>query len=102
MTTWRLESMWTRTLSTTISTSSGSNGGSSLAMPGLSHARRAGRPAGTPAARGRPRADDDAARHAGHEAPDMGEEGDAALGAGQPERAEPVDQLEDEPEAQDD
>src|SRR5439155_14634309 len=87
MTTWRLESMWTRTLSTTISMSPS-------AMPGLSHAGRAERP-------GSPGPEGDGDERAGDEAADVGEERDAALGIRPAERGDPVDELEDEPETQD-
>src|SRR5688572_24806925 len=81
--------MCTRTLSTTISTSPS-------AMAGLSHGRRAQRP-GPPAAADQQRHD-----KARDEAADVGEERDSTLaGARQPQRGDPVDQLEDEPEAED-
>src|SRR5215203_2307032 len=96
MTTWRLESMWTRTLSTTISINSSS-------MVGLSHGRRGRRLGGstaTPAPAPGPH------RH-GHddpegEATDVREEGDPATDLVDAERGEAVDELEDDPEGQHD
>src|SRR5258705_5881500 len=97
MTTWRLESMWTRTLSTPISTSPSS-------MAGLSHGRWHGR------ARWGSRSMSPA-RHRQHdpghhcpddEATDMGEERHAAPALDDPQGRQPIDQLENEPEAQDD
>src|SRR4051794_27897833 len=78
--------MWTRTLSTTISTRPS-------AMGGLSHGGRAERP--RPAA-----TEDESGERAGDEAADVGEEGDAALRIARPERRRAVDELEDEPEAE--
>src|SRR6266508_6840123 len=80
--------MWTRTLSTTISTSPSG-------MAGLSHARRSQRP-------GSPAPDDGPDHQADDESADMGEEGDTPLGVRRSQRGDSVDQLEDEPEAQDD
>src|SRR5438093_1235264 len=102
MTTWRLDSMWTRTLSTTISTSPFQASGSSLAMAGLSHAELVDRSDGarrTPAAEPADEQPDD---HAEDEPADVLEQGDASAGMADPERSEAVDQLEDEPEAEDD
>src|SRR3954467_14339305 len=89
MTTWRFESMWTRTLSTTISTR--------RSMARLSH-RSGGqsRPHPAPSTR---HAHDESDRRAGHEATDVGEERDVA--GLRPERRGAADQLEDEPVAED-
>src|SRR3954453_12300407 len=93
MTTWRLESMWTRTLSTTISTSPSS-------MPGLSHGRRCRRSrwGGGPAARA-DRHDQLGEQRAHDEPADVGEERDPT-GLHDAQRGEPVDELQDEPEAE--
>src|SRR6516162_7181160 len=90
MTTWRLESMWTRTLSTSISTSPSS-------MDRLSHGRRPGRPA---------RPGPDREQDPGDDSPDQ-EPADVrehrnAAALDRTERRDPADQLEDEPEAEDD
>src|SRR5215207_5568521 len=91
MTTWRFESMWTRTLSICISTSP--------AMRGLSHRAR------TEASPGRA-GSDDPQQHADdepeHEAPDVREERDTTLGGLRAEGREPAQELQPEPEAQDD
>src|SRR5688500_2743928 len=79
--------MWTRTLSTTISTKSS-------AMAGLSHGGRSHR-AGPPAA------DRERDQQPRRETTDMGEEGHAAADPRFPEGGETGDQLEHEPEAQD-
>ena len=79
MTTWRLESMWTRTLSTTISTSPLRSLGSSLAMAGLSHAEPDRRPGRPPSAARPDGPDDHADDQARHEAADVGKERDTAL-----------------------
>src|SRR5438309_2871216 len=102
MTTWRLESMWTRTLSTTISTSPFSGCDSSLAMARLSHADPVRRP--ELPRRGPPpdRPHDEPDHDAGEEATDVLEDRDAAGRALDPERGDPVDQLEQEPEPEDD
>src|SRR6187402_2800312 len=91
MTTWRLESMWTRTLSTTISTSPSS-------IDRLSHGPRLRRPA---------HPSTDADRDLGHHGPDhepadVGEEGHPAAGLDHAQRGQAIDQLEDEPEPEDD
>ena len=84
--------MWTRTLSTTISTSPSSM---RRIIP-----RSAGSPAG---ASGRDSGQDEPGHERpDHEPADVGEEGHAAAGLDDPERREPVDELEDEPEPQDD
>src|SRR5258706_14054856 len=96
MTTWRLESIWTRTLSTTISTSPSRSLGSSLAMAGLSHADPVGR-----AHRARSAADpaqDEADDDPGDESADVGEQGDAPVRARGAERHDAVDHLHDERE----
>src|SRR6478672_8787909 len=97
ITTWRLESMWTRTLSTTISTSPSS-------MAGLSHGRWGGRRrrGGRSMAPGGHEQHDPGHDGADHEATDVGEERNAATALDGAERGRPVDQLEDEPEAQND
>src|SRR3954449_72806 len=101
MTTWRLDSMWTRTLSTTISTSPLRARGSSLDMPGLSHAEPGGRPRGTrptaPAERPHEQSDDGPEG----EPTDVGEDRDAAVRVRDAERGDAVDQLEDEPQPED-
>src|SRR4051812_33682091 len=101
MTTCRLDSMWTRTLSTTISTSPFRACGSSLAMLELSHAELVERPRRT---RCRTSAGPNDSGHcgAGDEPADVGEERDAARRARSAEGGEPADQLEDEPEAEHD
>src|SRR6476646_4284262 len=91
MTTWRLESIWTLTLSTTISTSPSS-------MAGLSHGPRVRRPA-------HPSTDLD--RDLGHqrshqEPADVGEECHPAAGLDHAQRCQAVEQLEHEPEAEHD
>src|SRR6187549_2888387 len=93
MTTCRLDSMWTRTLSTTISTSDTSG------MAGIIP-RTSGRPGlgSTPVAQGEQEAGGD---DAGHEPSDVGEERHTALRPGEAQRCEPVDELQQEPEAQD-
>src|SRR6187402_1538729 len=98
MTTWRLESMWTRTLSTTISTNASS------IVAGLSHGRRV-----RPADRRIPRVGPASAGHGAHEQPDGGPEDEAAdvreerdLDIDRAERGQAVDELQDEPEGQDD
>src|SRR5829696_2612111 len=102
MTTWRLESMCTRTLSTTISMSPLRARGSSLAMAGLSHAEPGGRPRRLrPAATPADRPDHETDGHACQEAADVGEDRDAASGARDAQRRHPVDQLEQEPQPQD-
>src|SRR6478735_4251812 len=91
MTTWRLESIWTLTLSTTISTSPSS-------IAGLSHGPRVRRPA-------HPSADGDrdlGQKGPDHEPADVGEEGDAATGLDHAQRRQPIEQLEHEPEAEHD
>src|SRR5512145_2885022 len=106
MTTWRLESMCTRTLSTTISTSVSS------IVPGLSHGRRVrprtsrvtrrpidGRAIGAPPA---DRPDHQRDRHPEHEPADVGEERHPGPDPADAQRRQPVDELEDEPEGQDD
>src|SRR4051812_17455854 len=97
MTTWRLDSMWTRTLSTTISTRSFCARGSSLAMPGLSHAV----PARRPPAAGAERPDEEAHDDAGDEAADVGEERDLVASRRWTERPDTAQKLEDEPEHED-
>src|SRR4029079_5725129 len=95
MTTWRLESMWTRTLSTTISTSPSSMSGLSHTGPG----RRARRGRGPPPPG--PDGDDDLGQQRPDDEPaDMGEERDATR-LDDAERCQPVDALEDEPESED-
>src|SRR5512140_2768800 len=94
--------MWTRTLSTTISTSPLRAVGSSLAMTGLSHADPVGR---RQRLRTPPRAEpahEEAGRDAGDEPADVLEQGDAAARARHAEGGHAIDQLEDEPEAEDD
>src|SRR6476620_9188903 len=91
MTTWRLESMWTRTLSTTISTSPSS-------IAGLSHGPWVRRPAHPPADGDR----DLGQQGPDHEPADVGEERDAATGLDHAERRQPIEQLEQEPEAEHD
>src|SRR6478672_8597868 len=83
MTTWRFESMWTRTLSMTISTRP--------AITGLSHRLRRRLPSR------RTRAND-----AQQDAADVREERHAAVRRASAERADAADQLEHEPEAQED
>src|SRR5689334_12514795 len=93
--------MWTRTLSTTISTSPFRARGSSLAMRRLSHAEpvRPGVARPTPS----DRAHDGAHDHAGDEAADVGEDRDARVDRrARAERHEPAQQLEPEPEHEDD
>src|SRR6267378_2965489 len=91
MTTWRLESMWTLTLSTTISTSPSS-------MEGLSHGPRVRRPAHPSTD-----ADGDPGHHGSdQEAADVGEERDPAAGLDHAQRRQAVEQLEHEPEAEHD
>src|SRR3972149_5387417 len=85
MTTWRLESMWTRTLSTTISTR--------RPMGGLSTTRRRRTPE-TP--------HEHAHQGAGHEPADVGEERDASLGRGPAQAGHPVQELQAEPQPEDD
>src|SRR5437762_786202 len=87
ITTWRFESMWTLTLSTTISTS--------RPISGLPH-RSAGPTRGARHAQYQPY--DNAQR----ESADVGKERDPTLGGLGPERGHTADQLEDEPEPQDD
>src|SRR3954453_14897995 len=95
MTTWRLERMWPRTPSMTFSTTRSS-------MPGLSHGRgcrrsRWSRRSAAP----RPDRDDDLGEQRAHDEPsDVGEERDTT-GLDDAERGQPVDQLEEEPEAED-
>src|SRR5206468_1951635 len=93
MTTWRLDSMWTRTLSTTISTSPFRASCSSLAMAGLSHAELVDRSDGarrTPAVEPADEQPDD---HAEDEPADVFEQGDASAGMAGPggETAEQVE-----------
>ena len=83
--------MWTRTLSTTISTSS------SPAMAGLSHAGRGGRPPGRRAP-GRPGGGRPSAPAT--KPPMWAKIATPPECLDQPERGEPVDDLEDEPEAE--
>src|SRR5215212_5012058 len=102
ITTWRLDSMWTRTLSTTISTSPFRACGSSPARRGLSHAepgRRPRRPA-VPAPSEGP--DDEADEGARDESSDMREERHLVLGRRRSERREAAQELQDEPQDQDD
>src|SRR3954470_11413874 len=89
MTTGRFESMWTRTLSTTISTR--------RSMAGLSH-RSGGQSRTHPAASTR-HPHDESDRRAGHEAADVGEERDVTRL--RPERCGAADELEHEPVAED-
>src|SRR5436305_15059768 len=90
--------MWTRTLSTTISTSPLRACGSSLAMLGLSHAEPVERPGRRRlASSGRP-------NHSAHggaqnEATDVSEQRTATRRARRTERRETVDQPPDEPQA---
>src|SRR6478672_2238258 len=91
ITTWRLESMWTRTLSTTISTSPSS-------MTGLSHAGRGHRPAHP----GRDHDDQPGHEGADDEATDVREERHAATVLDRAQVGQAVDELEDEPEPEDD
>src|SRR5437762_8218168 len=89
MTTWRFDSMCTRTLSMTISTRP--------IMARLSH--RAGR--GSPSRRTRAHdAQDQPHDDAQHEAADVREEGHAARGGRRAQRSGAADQLEHEPEAE--
>src|SRR5215212_4513093 len=101
ITTCRLDSMWTRTLSTTISTSPFRACGSSLAMLELSHAELVERPRRT---RSRTTAspDDSSDCGAGNEPADVRKERDAARRAGSAEGRKAADQLENEPEAEHD
>src|SRR5215212_6956811 len=101
ITTCRLDSMWTRTLSTTISTSPFRACGSSLAMLELSHAELVERPRRT-RRRTAPGPDDGGHRGAGDEPADVGEECDAARRARSAEGRKAADQLKDEPEAEHD
>src|SRR3954449_6312442 len=95
MTTWRLESMWTRTLSTSISTSPSS-------MAGLSHGRRCRR-----GRRGRRPVPTRAGRE--HQPCDQGTHDEPAdvrkdrhaTRLDDPDRGETIDELEHEPEAED-
>src|SRR5262245_16239909 len=91
MTTWRFESMCTRTLSMTISTRP--------VMLGLSH-----RPGvrSAPHRTGPNEAQEQSDDHAQDEAADVGEEGHAPGRRVPAERADAADQLEDEPEAEED
>src|SRR6476646_9265701 len=84
--------MWTRTLSTTIST------GASSGIAGLAHGRRRGRPARA-ATDGEDEARDERSRD---EPADMREERHAAVRLHHPDRGEPVDELEHEPESEHD
>src|SRR3954451_8571214 len=105
MTTWRLDSMWTRTLSTTISTRPFCARGSSLAMDRLSHAGPVGRPQRPfPRASAGPGQATDEQPHerTGDEAGDVLEEGHAPAAAGHAEGGDAVDELEGEPQAQED
>src|SRR6476646_3688443 len=94
--------MWTRTLSTTISTRPLRAAGSSLAMLGLAHAGPAGRPepGHGPAAADRP--DDEPDDQPEHEPADVGEEGDLRRGGFRAERGDAAQQLQDEPEPEQD
>ena len=93
ITTCRLDSMWTRTLSTTISTSP-SSAMADYPMP----AGAGGRPG--PEAAGHEEPCDEGP---GHEPADVGEERDAArVALDHAERGQPVDELEDEPEPEHD
>src|SRR5687767_14317762 len=89
MTTWRLESMWTRTLSTTISISPSS-------MRRLSHGRWGDRPATAEPA------DDQPDERPEHEPADVGEERDPAADVGHAQRRDAIDELVHEPEHQHD
>src|SRR5690349_22924361 len=93
--------MWTRTLSTTISTSPFRARGSSLAMARLSHAEpvRPDVPDTRPATH---RADHEPDERARHEAADVGEERDLVARGGGAQGCHAADQLEDEPEREDD
>src|SRR4051794_20940520 len=93
--------MWTRTLSTTISTRPFRACGSSLAMLELSHAELVERPRRT-RCRTSTSPDDNGHGGACHEPADGGEERHAAPRARRAAGREPADQLEDEPEAEDD
>src|SRR5436190_11855294 len=91
ITTWRLESMWTRTLSTTISTSPSS-------IVRLSHGRRRRWPA-PPGRHG----DGDPCDHgASDESADVGVERHPTSRLDRPELDQPIDELEHEPEAEHD
>src|SRR6476469_5833848 len=94
--------MWTRTLSTTISTRPLRAAGSSLAMLGLSHAGPAGRPepAHGPAAADRP--DDEPDDQPEHEPADVGEERDLRRRGLRAEGGDAAQELQDEPEAEQD
>src|SRR6478752_2185246 len=94
--------MWTRTLSTTISTSPFRARGSSLAMAGLSHAEFVERPGWARLAGGPDHPDDRRDPGSGHEPPDVLEQGDSAVRGRDAERRKAVDQLEDEPHPQHD
>src|SRR5437870_4406937 len=94
--------MWTRTLSTTISTSPLRSLGSSLAMAGLSHADPAGRAQRARPTTGARPPDDETDDDARKESADMCEQGDAAARAGRAERDEAVEHLDREPEAEQD
>src|SRR4029079_5941160 len=91
ITTWRVESMWTRTLSMTISTRP--------VMTGLSHRPRRRLPSRRTRAHD-PQQDPD--HDAQHGAADVREERDAAARRAAAERADAAHQLEHEPEAQED
>src|SRR4051794_3337792 len=98
MTTWRLESMWTRTLSTSISTSPSS-------MAGLSHGRRCRRGRRSRRSR-RPvpaRADREhqPCDQRTHDEPTDMREDRHATRLDDPDRGETIDELEHEPEAED-
>src|SRR4029078_8945629 len=91
MTTWRLESMWARALSTTISPSPSS-------IAGLSHGPWVRRPA-------HPSADGDrdlGQQSPDHEPSDVAKKRDAPTGLDHAERRQPIEQLEHEPEAEHD
>src|ERR1044072_7813710 len=89
--------MWTRTLSTTISTSPSS-------MVGLSHGRWGGRRrwSGRSMTPGRHEQDDPGHDGAAHEATDVRDERPPAAALDGTQGGQPVNQLEHEPEAQDD
>src|SRR6185436_16579398 len=94
--------MWTRTLSTTISTRPLRAAGSSLAMLGLSHAGPAGRPEPAHRPRAADRPTDEPHDQPENEPADVGEEGDLRRGGLRAERGDPAQQLQDEPEPEQD
>ena len=92
--------MWTRTLSTTISTRPLALG-SSLAMAGLSHADPAGRAQRRAAGTAEPRTTSPTSTP-GDEPADVGEERDATTRAGVTEGGEAGHHLDQEPQPEDD